>query len=283
MGNIQNTTAWPEALKGCQAVVHLAARAHAMKDRAADAMSEYMKINVDATQALARVAAAAGVRRFVFMSSIKVNGEATALSPFTEGDPPSPQDPYGVSKLRAEQVLRDIAAETGMEIVIVRPPLVYGPNVGGNLRRILGLIEMGIPLPLASVPNRRSLVSVWNLCDLIRVCLDDPHAAHQTFLVSDGEELSTPDLVRQLAQGLGVVPRLFSCPPGLLRLAGWLTGQAAAVERLTGSLQIDSRKVRDLLGWQPSVPVAEGLRRTAEWYRAWRSGEADAAAGGRAT
>jgi UDP-glucose 4-epimerase len=206
----------------------------------------------------------------VFVSSIKVNGEATHLQPFSESDAPAPQDPYGTSKWEAEQALRRIATETGLEVVIIRPPLVYGPNVGGNFLRMLKLIRSGIPLPLASVRNNRSLVSVWNLCDLIQRCLTHPGAAGQTFLISDGEDLSTPDLFRRLAEGMGRKPRLFDFPPPWLETLGRLLGQSAVVDRLTGSLHIDSRKARELLNWRPPVSTAEGLRRTAEWYRSSR-------------
>jgi UDP-glucose 4-epimerase len=279
LDGIGPNTRWERALAGVGAVVHLAARVHVMHDRAPDPLAEFRDVNTHGTENLARQAAAAGVRRMVFVSSIKVNGEATHGQPFSERDPPAPQDPYGVSKREAEQALQQIATETGLEVAIIRPPLVYGPNVGGNFLRMLRLIDSGIPLPLAAVRNRRSLVSIWNLCDFLQRCATHPGAAGQTFLISDGEDLSTPDLFRRLAEGLGRKPRLFDFPARWLDTAGRLLGQSAVVERLTGSLQVDSRKARELLGWRPPVSVADGLRRTAEWYRRRREAVGERPAG----
>lgn len=267
LDGIGPNTRWEHALAGVEAVIHLAARVHVMHDRASDPLAEFREVNTYGTENLARQAAAAGVRRLVYVSSIKVNGDATHGQPFSESDAPAPGDPYGTSKWEAEQLLRRIATETGLEVVIIRPPLVYGPNVGGNFLRMLKLISSGIPLPLASVHNRRSLVSVWNLCDFVQRCAAHPAAAGQTFLVSDGEDLSTPDLFCRLAEGLGRKPRLFGFPSPWLSTMGRLLGQSAVIERLIGSLQIDSRKARELLDWRPPASVAEGLRRTAEWYR----------------
>jgi nucleoside-diphosphate-sugar epimerase len=259
-----------QALAGADAVIHLAGRAHVMRETATDAEAAFHRANVDATRHLAEQAAAAGVRRFVFLSSIKVNGERTGEAPFTADDPPAPEDAYGRSKWAAEQALHEIAAATGLEVAIIRPPLVYGPGVKGNFPRLLRLVERGIPLPLAGVHNRRSLVGVWNLCDLIATAARQPAAAGETFLVSDQYDLSTPDLVRLIAAAMGRPARLFSFPVGALRLAARAAGQGGAVERLVGSLQVDSSKATRLLGWTPSVAVDEGLRRTVAWYRSSR-------------
>jgi nucleoside-diphosphate-sugar epimerase len=255
-----------QALAGADAVIHLAGRAHVMRETATDAEAAFHGANVDATRHLAEQAAAAGVRRFVFLSSIKVNGERTTDRLFTEGDMPAPEDAYGRSKWAAEQALHEIAAAAGLEASIIRPPLVYGPGVKGNFPRLLRLVERGIPLPLAGVRNRRSLVGVWNLCDLIATAVRQPAAAGETFLVSDQHDLSTPELIRSIAAAMGRPARLFSFPTAVLRLAARGAGQGGAVERLVGSLQADSSKATRLLGWTPSVAVDEGLRRTVEWY-----------------
>lgn len=254
------------ALSGVEVVIHLAGRAHVMRETAADAEAAFHRANVDATRHLAEQAAGAGVRRFLLLSSVKVNGERTGEAPFTETDPPAPQDAYGRSKWAAEQALHEIAAATGLEVVAIRPPLVYGPGVKANFLRLLRLVERGLPLPLAGVRNRRSLVSVWNLCDLIVACATHPAARGETFLASDQHDLSTPELVRAIAAAMGRSARLFPFPAPVLRLAAWALGQGAAVERLVGSLQVDSGKATRLLGWTPPVGVEDGLRRTVEWY-----------------
>jgi UDP-glucose 4-epimerase len=203
----------------------------------------------------------------VFVSSIKVNGERSLGVPFTEGDPPEPTDPYGVSKLEAEQELRAIAGSTELEVVVVRPCLVYGPGVRGNLARLLRAIDRGLPLPFASVRNQRSMLGLANLCDLLARCATDPRAAGETFLAADGQDLSTPQLIRWLADGLGRPARLVAVPPSWLELAARLAGASAPYERLCGSLQVDSSKARRLLDWQPPVSPEDGLRETAAWYR----------------
>lgn len=266
VGDIDPDTDWGNALSGVDCVVHLAARTHVLKEDAVDPLATYRRINVGATRRLAQQAAAAGVRRFVFLSSIKVNGEATLGHPFTETDAPAPQDAYGISKREAEDVLRDIAARSAMELVILRPPLVHGPGVKGNFLRLLQLIHHGIPLPLASVRNRRSLIHVVNLADAIVAGMDAPAAAGKTFLVSDGEDISTPELIRRLAAGMGRPARLLPCPVMLLELGAALIGQRDAVARLAGSLQADASLLRNTLGWCPRIPLDQGLIDTARWY-----------------
>ncbi len=261
-------TDWTGALQGIEVVIHLAARVHVMRDDASDPLGEFRRTNTAGTEHLARCAAAAGVRRLVYVSSIKVNGEAThAGSKFSEADAPAAQDPYGISKWEAEQALRRVAQETGLEVVIVRPPLVYGAGVKGNFAQMLRVLGKGIPLPLASVRNLRSLVYVENLVDALIACAGHPAAAGQTYLVSDGEDISTPDLLRQLGVALAHPAHLFPCAPALLQLAGRLTGKADQVERLLGSLQVDSGKIRRELNWIPPCTVQQGLQATAAWYR----------------
>lgn len=266
IGDIGPNTDWRAALQDITCVVHLAARTHVLDEHSADTLAAYRQINVEATRHLAQLAATAGVRRFVFLSSIKVNGESTAERPFTSGDTPQPLDAYGISKREAEDVLRRIGADTGMEIVILRPPLVYGPGVKGNFLRLLQAVARGTPLPLARICNQRSLVYVGNLAEAIITCIDAPDAAGKTYLVSDGEDVSTPVLIRKLAAALGKPPRLLPCPPALLRCAANLFGKQAAVMRLTGSLAVDSSALRQELGWQPRYSLDQGLNATARWY-----------------
>ncbi|OGT21332.1 MAG: NAD-dependent dehydratase [Gallionellales bacterium RIFOXYB12_FULL_54_9] len=264
VGQIDEQTNWIEVLCGVDVVIHLAARVHVMEDDARDPLAEFRRTNVAGTENLARQAARAGVRRFVYVSSIKVNGETTdGVSKFSETDIPNPQDPYGVSKWEAEQALHRVAAETGLEVVIIRPPLVYGAGVKGNFAQMLKVLARGIPLPLASVNNRRSLVYVGNLVDALIMCATHPAAVGQTYLVSDGEDIATPDLLRQLGNAMGHPARLLSCPQSLLKLAGRMTGKADQVERLLGSLQVDSSKIRRELGWMPPFALQEGLGQTA--------------------
>lgn len=258
------------ALAGVDLVVHLAGRAHVMRETAIDAGAAYRGTNVDATSYLARQAAVAGVRRFIFLSSVKVNGERTDDVPFTAADAPAPADSYGRSKWAAERALREVASETGLEAVIIRPPLVYGPGVKANFLRLLRLIERGVPLPLASVRNRRSLVSVWNLCDLIVAAASHPNAASRIFLVSDRHDLSTPELVRAIAAAMGRPARLYPFPVSILKAMAQAVGQAAAVDRLVDSLQVDAGDAERYLGWVPKMSVPDGLRRTAAWYTSRR-------------
>lgn len=268
VGEINGTTDWGGVLRDVDIVIHLAARVHVMHDEASDPLEEFRRVNVAGTEHLARSAAASGVKRLVYVSSIKVNGEATdGGTKFSEIDSPCPQDPYGVSKHEAEQVLQRIAAETGLEVVIVRPPLVYGAGVKGNFDQMLKVLAQGVPLPLASVRNLRSLVYVENLADALILCATHPAAAGQIYLVSDGEAVSTSVLLRQLGDGMGHPARLFPWPPALLRLAGRLIGKAAQVERLLGSLQVNSGRIRRELNWMPPYTLQQGLQATAEWYR----------------
>lgn len=263
-------------LAGCDVVMHLAARVHVMRDAAADPLAAFRAVNLHATVNLARQAAAAGVRRFVYVSSIKVNGESTTDRPFTEADTPAPPEPYAVSKWEAEQALHEIGRETGMEIVVVRPPLVYGPGVKANFYRLMELVRMGLPLPLGAVANRRSMIYVENLVDALIVCATHPAAAGQTYLVSDGEDVSTPQLVREIADAMNKSVRVFALPLVVLRVAARLLGAPGAVDRLTQSLQIDSGKIRNTLGWQPPHTLRQGLRATADWFvTAGKQGEAE--------
>lgn len=261
VGNIDGSTDWVAALQQCQVVIHLAARVHVMHDTDADPLAAFRAVNVQGTLNLARQAAAAGVKRFVFMSSVKVNGEATSLGqPFTAADAAAPQDAYGVSKMEAEEGLRQIATQTGLEVVIIRPPLVYGPGVKANFAALMRAVQRGWPLPLGAVDNQRSLVALDNLVDFIMTCTTHPLAANQTFLVSDGHDVSTTELIRGMAQAAGVPARLLPVPVSVLRMAASLLGKADAIDRLCGNLQVDMSKARDMLGWVPPISVSEGLR-----------------------
>lgn len=269
VGKIDGETNWNEALSGVDVVIHLAARVHIMHDNTTNPLEEFCKVNVAGTERLARSAAANGVRRFIYISSIKVNGESTQWgNKFTESDVPSPQDPYGVSKWEAEQALHRVAAETGLEVVIVRPPLVYGAGVKGNFVQMLKVLAKGIPLPLASVRNLRSLIYVENLVDALVVCATHPAVAGQTYLVSDDKDISTPNLLRLLGAAMCHPAHLFPCPSILLKLTGRLTGKGKQFERLLGSLRVDSSKIRRELNWTPPYTLEQGLRATADWYRA---------------
>lgn len=258
VGHIDASTGWRVALEGVDAVVHLAARVHVMRETAGDALDQYRRVNVDGTLALARQAADAGVKRFLFVSSLKVHGEAGV---FSEADGPSPNGPYAISKIEAENGLRQIARETRIEVVIIRPPLVYGPGVKANFAALARLVRFGLPLPFGAVHNKRSLVSADNLADLIAVCLVHPRAANETFLVSDGVDLSTAELAAAIAQAMGKRPRSLPVPPGLMLMAARLLGKNDAAGRVLGSLQVDITKARQLLEWTPPVSVAEGMRR----------------------
>ena len=267
VGDLLPTTDWGLALQGVDEVVHCAARVHVMQDDATDQLQAYREVNVYGTLNLARQAAQAGVRRFVFVSSIKVNGEATQPGQsFTADDVPAPLDPYGVSKLEAEQGLRRIEAQTGMGVVIVRPPLVYGIGVKANFAALMRWVARGIPLPLGAIYNSRSMVALDNLVDLLVSCVKHPAAAGQTFLVSDGEDVSTSELLRRTAQAMGKKAFLLPIPAFVLELGAALLGKRAVVQRLCGSLQLDINKTRQLLRWNPPVSVDEGLRRAAEGF-----------------
>jgi nucleoside-diphosphate-sugar epimerase len=272
VGSITAETDWTLPLSGVEAVVHLAGRAHVSGEAATDVLSLYREINVKATARLARMAAASGVTRFLFMSSVKVNGERTVDHPFTEHDTPWPEDAYGISKWEAEQALDSIAKETGMETIVLRPALVYGPRVKGNFLRLAQSIARRTPLPFASVSNRRSLVYVGNLIHAIVTCLETPVAAGKTYLVSDNEDVSTPELIRSLADALRVPERLFPFPVALLKLGGAMLGKRADIARLIGSLQVNSTRIHRDLGWRPRFSLLQGLEQTARWYREQRLG-----------
>ncbi len=261
-GDLNPSTDWSIALKGVAVVVHSAARVHVMHDTEADPLSAFRAVNVDGTLNLARQAAAAGVKRFVFISSVKVNGECTLPGrAFTEADLVNPQGAYGQSKHEAEQDLRKLSADISMEVVIIRPPLVYGPGVKANFAALMRAVQRGIPMPLGAVHNQRSLVALDNLVDFIVTCITHPQAANQTFLVSDGQDLSTNELVRGMAKAAGVPARLLPVSVWALQAVASLLGKGDAVQRLCGNLQIDISKARSLLGWVPPVSVEEGLRR----------------------
>lgn len=266
VGDIDSYTNWRAALANVQHVVHCAARVHVMHDCSPDPLSDFRRVNVEGTANLARQAAQAGVKRFVFLSSVKVNGEWTLPEqPFTADDNPAPQDAYAISKAEAETVLRQIALETGMEVVIIRPPLVYGPGVKANFATMMRWLRKGVPLPLAAVnDNRRSLVALDNLLDLIVLCLHHSAAANQTFLVSDAEDLSTAQLLERMGYALGRPARLFYVPPVLLKIAALCVSKLGVYQRLCSSLQLDISKTRQLLAWSPPVSVDTGLQRAAE-------------------
>lgn len=268
VADIAADTAWQPALQGVQVVIHAAARVHVMNDKVADPLVEFRKVNVDGTLNLARQAVIAGVKRFIFISSIKVNGESTGPGkPYSAETQPAPVDPYGISKLEAELALSALAAETGLEVVIIRPPLVYGPGVKANFRSMMHWLSKGIPLPLGAIHNRRSLVALDNLVDLITTCVEHPAAANQTFMVSDGEDLSTSQLLRRMGGALGRPARLLPIPAWLLETGARLLGKRALAQRLCGSLQVDISKTRELLNWSPPLGVDEGLRRAAESFQ----------------
>ena len=269
-GEFGTGTDWSHALDAVSLVFHLAARTHVLHETARDAYAEYRRINVEGTRSLAQAAVRAGVRRMVFLSSIKVTGERTDSQPYTENTPPQPEDAYGVSKWEAEQALCAVARDTGLETVILRPPLVYGPGVKGNFLRLMRWVDRGVPVPFASIGNRRSLIYVDNLVDALITAGTSPHAANKTYLVSDSEDVSTPVLFQSIATAMHKQPRLLPFPPSLLRAGGAALGKREEMRRLTGSLQIDSARIRNELGWQQRFTLAEGLARTSQWYDAAR-------------
>lgn len=265
VGDLLPTTDWSLALQDVDAVVHCAARVHVMKDDATDPLQAYREVNVNGTLNLARQAAQAGVGRFVFVSSIKVNGEATQPGePFFVDDVPAPLDPYGLSKLEAEQGLREIEAQTGMEVVIVRPPLVYGPGVKANFASMMRWVARGMPLPLGAIHNARSMVALDNLVDLLVTCLKHPAAAGQTFLVSDGEDVSTTELLRRTANAMGKKAFLLPVPASVLEWGAAMLDKRDVAQRLCGSLQVDMTKTRRLLGWNPPLTLDQGLKKAVE-------------------
>lgn len=260
VGDIGPNTEWTKALHGIDTVIHTAARAHIMRDEVPDPLAKYRKVNVDGTLNLARQAVQAGVQRFIFISSIGVNGNQST-TPFTEQDTPVPHDLYAISKFEAEQGLQQLAQETGMEVVIIRPPLVYGPNAPGNFGSLVRWVEKGIPLPLGAIHNKRSLVALDNLVDLIVTCIDHPAAANQVFLAGDGEDVSTTELLRGVAKAMGKPARLIPVPASILTLGATLLGKKAVAQRLLGSLQVDISKAREVLGWEPLINLETGLKK----------------------
>lgn len=268
VGELSAGTLWRGALAGQDAVVHLAARTHVMHETESNPEMAYRRMNVEVTRRLATECALLGIKRIVFMSSIKVNGEATPNDrPYAAADTPAPEDAYGRTKLSAEKELAIATEGTSTEFVILRPPLVYGPGVKGNFGKLMHAVAAGTWLPLGMIDNRRSLVYVENLCSALIHCLESGKAAGHTYLVSDGEDLSTTSLVRRMAAALGVKARLLPVPTALLKLAGRLTGKGAAIARLTGSLRVDGSALGSELGWQPPYSVDQGLERTAAWFK----------------
>lgn len=263
--NCDADTDWMPVLAACDAVVHLAARVHVMQETEEEPAALYRKTNIDATLNLARQSVRAGVKRFVFISTVKVNGEGRD-EPYWETDAPAPEDAYAVSKWEAEKGLRQIAQETGLEVVILRPPLVYGPGVKANFQRLMCMVERGFPLPLGAIRNRRSLLYLGNFIDAIRLCVEHPAAAGETFLLDDGEPVSTPALVRALARAMGRQPRLLPVPVAALKFGGTVLGKRAAVSRVTGSLYVDSSAIRARLGWIPPYSMQQGLEFTVAGY-----------------
>lgn len=272
IGNIDSDTDWSNTLIGVECVIHCAARTHIMHEKNKNTLEAYRTINVEGTRQLAIQAASSGVKRLIYISSIKVNGEGVNIPSkkksisasrrkITHMDAPTPKDSYSLSKWEAEQLLWDISTKTGLEVVIIRPPLVYGPRVKGNLSRLLKLIHLGIPLPFGFIKNKRSLIGLDNLIDLLIHCVDHPSASGRTFLVSDDEDISTPDLLHYIAKGLGRSVRLLPVPVPILYFLGIIIGKREEIDRLTGSFQIDSYYTRKTLGWFPDVSVEEGLRR----------------------
>lgn len=262
--SLDHTADWRPSLAGRTVVIHAAARAHIVNETAARPLDVFREVNTLGTLRLAEQAAELGVRRFVFLSSIGVNGCQTTR-PFTEADVPNPQEPYAVSKLEAEQGLTQLAARTGMEVVILRPPLVYGADAPGNFGKLANAVRRGLPLPLGAVTrNRRTLVGLDNLVDLIVTCAHHPAAANQVFLAGDVEDLSTADLLRRIAKAFGLRPRLLPVPVAVLKAVAQVAGKAGMIERLCGSLQVDVTKAREVLGWTPPLSVDEGLARAAE-------------------
>ena len=268
VGEINASTDWSRALLEIDSIVHLAARVHVMKDDAADPLREFRKVNVEGTVNLAQQAAEANVRRLIFVSSIKVNGEKTEEGYFTENDLPAPQDAYGISKLEAEQALRQLASKTGLEVVILRPPLMYGPLVKANFFQLMNAIYRGWPLPLGDVHNQRSLLYVNTLADAIKICLTHPKAGGKTYLISDEKSISTPHLINKLGHCLRRSPRLLKVPISWMKVSAKCLGKSAVIDRLTSSLVVDSSKIRQELNWSSPFSFDCGLQQTADWFLA---------------
>jgi len=268
VGGLAHNTDYTSALIDVDVVIHAAARVHMMDDDASDPLAEFRKVNVEGTLNLARQAAKAGIKRFVFISSIKVNGESTvAGEAFTPDDiVTTHDDPYGLSKWEAEQGLFGLSEATGMEVVVIRPPLIYGPGVKANFLRMIQWVRRGLPMPFGAIHNQRSLVALENLVDFIACCATHPKAANEIFLISDGDDVSTTELIRKLAKAFAIKPRLIPVPVGVMRFTAHLAGKQALSDRLFGSLQVDSSKARELLGWKPVVTMDEQLKKMSGGY-----------------
>lgn len=264
ISDISASTCWKDALQDCDLVIHAAARVHVMKETEEDPLNAFRQVNVFGTLNLARQAAEQGIKRFIYISSIKVNGEETKSSTFCADDLPAPEDPYGISKYEAEQALLKLSAETGMQVIIIRPPLVYGPGVGGNFQRMMMWLQKGYPLPFKLIKNRRSFVSVYNLVDLIVRCIDYSSQSNQIFLVSDGQDLSTAELLRLVAKSLNKPARLIPFPQWLLNTIATVLGKKAVAQRLCGSLRVDIHKTCELLDWKPVMTIDEAINKTTQ-------------------
>ncbi len=265
VGSIGPDTEWSKVLIGIDTVVHLAARVHVMDDSASNPFAEYRKVNVMGSERLALTAVECGVKRFIFMSSVKVSGEENVRA-YKEEDAPAPKDSYGISKMQAEKRIKQIAADSGMDLVILRPPLVFGPGVKANFLELMKIVDKGTPLPLAKVDNRRSFIYIENLVDAVLTCIKHSGSAGQTYFVSDNEDVSTPELIRRMGAALGRPARLFPFPLLLINVAGFISGKSATVKRLVGSLTVDISKIRTELGWKPPFTMEHGLQKTTEWY-----------------
>jgi UDP-glucose 4-epimerase len=273
IGSIGPDSDWSGLLQGHDVVIHLAARVHVMNDTSEDPLEEFRRVNAQGAETLARAAAEQAVSRFVFLSSIKVNGEGTSGTPYTAHDEPDPADPYGLSKLEAEVALEGLHRETGLDVVIARTPLVYGPGVGGNFIKMLDLAARELPLPLARVRNRRTMTSIWNLVDLLERAASEPEAANALVLAGDGFSPSTPEMFREISSALGKKSRLFPFPVGMLKFAGAITGRSAVINRLVGSLEMETGSCSTAWVWRPVVSFQDSMRRTAHWYASEESAQ----------
>jgi nucleoside-diphosphate-sugar epimerase len=271
VGNLTNATRWTDALLGCDVVMHLAARVHVMKDNADAPLDAYRAVNVDATMNLARQAVEQGIKRFIFVSSVKVNGEMTTDKPFSAYDQPIPIDPYGQSKFEAECALRTLSRETGLEVVIIRPPLVYGPGVRANFLKLMQLVKLGLPLPFGNIQNRRSMVALDNLIDLLILCTDHPNAAGKVFMVSDDNDLSLRDLILLIARSMGKNPIMVPVPVDLMMSCVRMLGKTENANRLFGSLQVDITDTKECLGWRPVESVETAMKKTVSYFLEQRS------------
>lgn len=265
-GDVGGNVAWKDIVSDIDVVIHLAARVHMARESLADPLDEFMKVNTVGTKKLAEEAARAEVKKFIYMSSVKVNGETTRERPFFAEDTPLAKDSYGISKWEAEQAVRDICCNSGMSGIIIRPTLVYGPGVGGNFLRLMKWVKKGIPLPLSSVGNKRSLVYLGNLVDAVSVLVENSDVCDETFLISDGEDISTPDLIRMIAEAMGKKARLIRVNPWVLEKLGGLIGRREDVRRLTGSLCVDNTKICNVLRWKAPFTFREAIRETVKWY-----------------